>query len=197
MDEGLAGVGILVGPKGRGSNMAAIIRACQAGEVPGVVRTVIAPSASSPALETARELEVPTQVTPYGEEYPARLIEALKECRWLCLAGFMRILPVEVLRHLEGRVLNIHPGLLPKHGGKGMYGHFVHEAVIAAGDTESGCTVHYVTEEYDEGPPILQMTCPVYPDDTPDTLAARVLALEHQAYPAALAKAIRDSEVRV
>ena len=182
----------MVGPKGRGSNMAAIIRACQAGTVPGEVRVVIAPNADAPAIATARSLGVETKIVTYGEGYAERLIESLRHCDWLCLAGYMRMLPTEVLGYVDGRVLNIHPALLPKHGGKGMYGHFVHEAVLAAGESESGCTVHYVTEKYDEGPPILQMTCPVLPDDTAETLAERVLTLEHRAYPAALAKAIRE-----
>jgi phosphoribosylglycinamide formyltransferase-1 len=102
------------------------------------------------------------------------------------------VLPLEVLSLFPNRVLNIHPALLPKFGGKGMYGHHVHEAVLAAGEAESGCSVHFVNERYDEGAVILQKVCPVLPDDTPDTLAARVLVLEHQAYPEALAKVIRD-----
>ncbi|HSI73564.1 MAG TPA: formyltransferase family protein, partial [Fimbriimonas sp.] len=89
------------------------------------------------------------------------------------------------------RVLNIHPALLPKFGGKGMYGRRVHEAVLAAGETESGCTIHLVTPVYDEGPIILQKTCPVLEGDTPETLATRVLQVEHEAYPEALAKVIR------
>ncbi len=86
----------------------------------------------------------------------------------------------------EGRVLNIHPALLPKYGGQGMYGHHVHEAVLAAGDTESGVTVHVTDEEYDHGPIILQKTVPVMADDTPETLAARVFEAEKEAYPEAV-----------
>jgi phosphoribosylglycinamide formyltransferase-1 len=95
-------------------------------------------------------------------------------------------LPSEILAQFPGRVLNIHPALLPKHGGKGMYGIRVHEAVIEAGDSESGCTVHLVTEQYDEGQIVVQLRCPVLAEDTPTTLAARVLELEKQAYPAAI-----------
>jgi phosphoribosylglycinamide formyltransferase-1 len=87
---------------------------------------------------------------------------------------------------LRGRVLNIHPGLLPKYGGRGMYGHHVHQAVIAAGETESGCTVHITDEEYDHGPIVLQKRVPVLPDDTPETLASRVFAAECEAYPEAI-----------
>jgi len=87
---------------------------------------------------------------------------------------------------LRGRVLNIHPGLLPTYGGHGMYGHFVHEAVLAAGETESGCTVHITDEEYDHGPIVLEKRVPVLPGDTPETLAARVFEAECEAYPEAI-----------
>lgn len=180
-------IGILVGTKGRGSNMAAIIRACQSGEVPGTVIVVVAPSEASPALEVAREMGVPTKVVPFDENFGANLLASLEGCNVVCLAGFMRLVPTSVLEAFPDRVLNIHPALLPKFGGKGMYGHHVHEAVIAAGETESGCTVHAVNERYDEGPIILQLKCPVQPDDTPETLAARVLELEHKAFAQALA----------
>lgn len=182
----------MVGPHGRGSNMAAIIRSCKDGTVPGNVQVVIASGPQSDALGVAQELGISTKVVLPGEEYGPRLLEALEGCDWLCLAGYLRILPVEVLHHFPNRVLNIHPSLLPKFGGKGMYGRHVHEAVIAAGETESGCTVHIVSEKYDEGPAVLQLKCPVQPDDTPETLAARVLKLEHQAFSEALARLIRD-----
>lgn len=102
----------------------------------------------------------------------------------VCLAGFLSLLniPGDYL----GRVMNIHPALLPNYGGKGMYGHRVHEAVIQAGETHSGCTVHFANNEYDTGPIILQRQCPVLPDDTPDTLAQRVMNEERIAYPEAI-----------
>jgi phosphoribosylglycinamide formyltransferase 1 len=103
---------------------------------------------------------------------------------WVVLAGYLFL--VDIPPAYRGRVINIHPALLPKHGGKGMYGHHVHEAVLAAGEPTSGCTVHIADEHYDQGSIILQRTCPVYPSDTPDTLAARVFELELEAYPAAL-----------
>lgn len=99
------------------------------------------------------------------------------------LAGFMRLLPADLVSAFPQRIVNIHPALLPKFGGKGMYGHHVHEAVIAAGETESGITIHYVNERYDEGKHILQVKCPVLSNDTPESLAARVHALEHEHYP--------------
>ena len=98
----------------------------------------------------------------------------------------MRLLPQNILDAYPHRVLNIHPALLPKFGGQGMYGAHLHRAVLDSGDTESGCTVHLVNERYDEGPIIHQLRCPVLPDDTPETLAARVLELEHEAYVVAI-----------
>ncbi len=102
----------------------------------------------------------------------------------IILAGFMRLIPVEMVRAFPQRIINIHPALLPKFGGKGMYGHHVHEAVIAAKETESGITIHYVNERYDEGEHIAQLRCPVLPEDTPDSLAERIHELEHAHYPA-------------
>jgi phosphoribosylglycinamide formyltransferase-1 len=102
----------------------------------------------------------------------------------------MTLLPSAVVSAYPGKILNIHPALLPKFGGKGMYGLRVHEAVLAAGEKESGCTVHFVNEDYDDGPPLYQAKCPVLPDDTPETLAERVLELERDAYPEALRLAL-------
>lgn len=178
-------VAILVGRRGRGSNMEALVRAMQAGQVGAEPLRVISTSPDSPALARARDLGVEAIATD-------DLAGALEGADWLCLAGYLSLLPREVIDKLHGRILNIHPALLPKFGGKGMYGHRVHEAVIAAKEPESGCTVHWVTPVYDEGGIILQARCPVLPDDTHETLAARVLKLEHVAYPEALAKVIRD-----
>ena len=186
-----ARVAVLVGTKGRGSNMAALVKAGQAGEMPAVVVLVVAPRSSTPALETAAELGVPTVVLDWkADGYSAALMAALLDAQIdiVCLAGYMTLLPDAVLEGFPGRVLNIHPALLPKFGGKGMYGHHVHEAVIAAGEAESGCSVHLVTPVYDEGEVVVQLHCPVEADDTPETLAARVLTLEHQAYPMAVAE---------
>ncbi len=103
------------------------------------------------------------------------------------LAGFMWLMPTELVRSFPDKIINIHPALLPKFGGKGMYGHFVHEAVVAAGETESGITIHYVNERYDEGQPIFQASCPVSPTDTPEDVAHNVQILEHQHYPKIIA----------
>lgn len=107
---------------------------------------------------------------------------------WVCLMGFMTLLPIPPA--FERRVLNIHPALLPDFGGRGMYGDRVHQSVLAAGRTESGCTVHFCDEFYDHGEIILQRRCPVLPDDTVETLAARVFEQEKKAYPEALNRLI-------
>ena len=101
----------------------------------------------------------------------------------IVLAGFMNKISDPLLNAYPGKIINIHPALLPKYGGKGMYGHHVHEAVIAAGEKESGITIHYINERYDEGNTIFQATCPVLPTDTPDTLAIRVHQLEYEYFP--------------
>lgn len=109
---------------------------------------------------------------------------------FIVLAGFLWKVPPMLVAAYRGRIVNIHPALLPAYGGKGMWGHHVHEAVLAAGDAESGITIHYVDEQYDHGAHLFQARCPVLPGDTPDTLAARVHALEHRYFPEIVEKAV-------
>lgn len=128
---------------------------------------------------------VPVDVVP--GEIPAETLGerlARERASLVALCGYLRF--VHVPRGYEGRIVNIHPALLPKYGGKGFYGTRVHQAVLEAGETESGCTVHVVDEQFDHGPIVLQKRCPVLRGDTPDSLAARVFALECEAYPEAL-----------
>lgn len=106
---------------------------------------------------------------------------------FIVLAGFMTKIADVLLEAFPHKIINIHPALLPRYGGKGMYGMHVHQAVLAAGDHESGITIHYVDEHYDEGPVIYQATCPVLPDDTPESLAERVHKLEYESYPRVIA----------
>jgi phosphoribosylglycinamide formyltransferase-1 len=111
---------------------------------------------------------------------------------WIVLAGFMNKIPAKILRAFPDRIINIHPALLPKHGGKGMYGMHVHEAVVAAGEKESGITIHYVNEHYDEGKIIFQTTCPVRPADTPEDVAAKVHALEYKYFPEVIERLLSE-----
>jgi formyltetrahydrofolate-dependent phosphoribosylglycinamide formyltransferase len=181
-------IAILVSGQGRGSNMAAIIDACQRGEIDGKVVLVIGTRDEAPALQRATEKGVSTEVVSPSklgeEEYARRLLQTLGDAQvdLVCLAGFMRLLPPPVVHAYAGRVMNIHPALLPLFGGKGMYGEHVHRAVLESGMKVSGCTVHFVDESYDTGPIILQRCVPIEEEDTWETLAARVLAQEHQAY---------------
>jgi formyltetrahydrofolate-dependent phosphoribosylglycinamide formyltransferase len=116
-----------------------------------------------------------------GDAYLKSLKE--KKIDFIVLAGFLWKLPVSLIRAFPGKIINIHPALLPKYGGKGMYGHHVHEAVIAAGEKESGISIHYVDEQYDHGKIIFQARCPVLNDDSVDSLAQRIHVLEHEHYP--------------
>ncbi|RYG86544.1 phosphoribosylglycinamide formyltransferase [bacterium] len=175
-----AKVAIVVGAKGRGSNMVALLAAMGRRPDLAVPHVVVAPNEGSPALTIARTTGVRTAAS--GPD----LLPALAGADYVCLAGYLKLVPLDTVAALRGRMLNIHPALLPAHGGQGMYGMRVHEAVLAAGDPVSGCTVHLVDEVYDRGKVLLQRECPVLPEDTPETLAARVLALEHEAYPTAL-----------
>ncbi|MDW8320717.1 MAG: phosphoribosylglycinamide formyltransferase [Armatimonadota bacterium] len=195
-------IAILVSGHGRGSNMAAIIDACQHGEVDAEVVLVIGTRREAPALQRAAEKGVPTRViSPRNlgeEEYALRLLRALGEAQvhLVCLAGYMRLLPVAVVQAYAGRVMNIHPALLPLFGGKGMYGEHVHQAVLESGMKVSGCTVHFVDEHYDTGPIIVQRCVPVEEGDTWQTLAARVLEQEHQAYVQAV-KLFAEGRLRI
>ncbi len=108
------------------------------------------------------------------------------------LAGFMRLIPAEMVKAYPRRILNIHPSLLPKYGGHGMFGEHVHQAVIAAGEKESGITIHYVNERYDEGEHLFQTRCPVLPEDTPESLAERIHSLEHQHYPLVVETLVKE-----
>jgi len=173
--------------------MEAIALACANGQLPATVSIVVAPKAECPASETAQRLNLPIQVlSPKEADYEEELAHMLRyvDADYVCLCGYANLLPSKILKLYPNRVLNIHPALLPKFGGKGMYGLNVHRAVIEAREPQSGCTVHLVTDHYDEGEILLQKECPVLPEDTPESLATRVLFLEHKAYPEALKRLI-------
>ena len=189
-------VGILI--SGRGSNMRSLIAAAATPDYPAEIVLVISNAVNAEGLHHAAAAGIATQFVshkPYEsrEAFDAAVSASLEAAAVdiVCLAGFMRILSSWFTRRWEGRLLNIHPSLLPLF--KGVH---VHEQVLQAGVRVSGCTVHFVVPELDAGPIIAQAAVPVAIDDTPDTLAARVLVEEHKLYPAAL-KLLAEDRVRL
>ncbi len=173
---------------GRGSNMRALIEAAKAPDYPADIALVLSNVETAEGLARARDAGIPTKVISHKvfasrEEFDIAVDAALTDARidLVCLAGFMRIQSEAFVRKWQGRMLNIHPSLLPAFPGTR-----VHEQVLAAGVTRSGCTVHFVVPELDAGPIVAQASVPVLPGDTPQTLAARVLVEEHKLYPLAL-----------
>jgi phosphoribosylglycinamide formyltransferase-1 len=172
-----------------GSNVQAILDACREGRLDAEPCVVISNNSDAMVLDRAMAARVPAfHLSSHVHPDPARLDEAILQVlekhrvNLIVLAGYMKKLGPKTLARFRGRVLNIHPALLPKYGGRGMYGNHVHEAVLAAGEMDSGATVHLVDEEYDEGRILAQKKLPVMADDTPESLAARVLEVEHQLY---------------
>jgi phosphoribosylglycinamide formyltransferase 1 len=173
---------------GRGSNMVALIEAAKDNGYPAEIVCVISNRADAPGLALAASHGIPTRVIPHKnfpsrEAHDAAMNAALEAARpdIVCLAGYMRIMTAGLIERWKGRMINIHPSLLPAFPGLDT-----HQRAIAAGVTEHGCTVHFVTLGVDEGPVIAQAKVPVMPGDTPETLSSRVLAAEHELYPAAL-----------
>ena len=181
---------IAVFVSGGGSNFKAIHRQIIQGNILGKIVMVFSNNPNCGAIKFAEGNSIPIFIIN-AAQYPNAhtrdefLLETcLKaEIDLICLAGFMKMLPQNIVKHYEYRILNIHPGLLPEFGGKGFYGMRVHEAVINTGKRESGATVHFVDEIYDHGPIILQKKVEVMETDTPESLAARVLKLEHELFP--------------
>ncbi len=177
-------IAILV--SGTGSNARVMIDRFQAHPEDGVeVVLLISNKATAGALSMAAERGVPSLVVNRGDwNAGAEWLTALEAYAvdLIVLAGFLWLIPPYLVHAYPGRIVNIHPALLPKYGGKGMYGHHVHEAVKAAGDLESGITIHYVNENYDEGSIIYQAAVRLDPDDSPAQIAERVLRLEHGNY---------------
>ena len=150
------------------------------------ISLILANKPEAYVLERAKKLGIESVVVT-GKEFRAadKVLEILKERNidFIVLAGFLLLVPAKLIEAYPGKIVNIHPALLPKHGGKGMYGDHVHEAVVAAGDTESGITIHLIDERYDCGTTFFQATCPVLPTDTPHDVAEKVHALEYEHFP--------------
>ena len=150
------------------------------------ISLILANNPEAYVLERAKKLGIESVVVT-GKEFRAadKVLEILKERNidFIVLAGFLLLVPAKLIEAYPGKIVNIHPALLPKHGGKGMYGDHVHEAVVAAGDTESGITIHLIDERYDCGTTFFQAICPVLPTDTPHDVAEKVHALEYEHFP--------------
>jgi phosphoribosylglycinamide formyltransferase 1 len=178
-------IGVLASHEG--TTLQAILDACAAGEIQGRVVVVVSNNSDSGALRRARAADsdavhLSSKTHPEAEALDAAIIQALTERQVdvVMLAGYMKKLGQGLLERFKGRIINTHPALLPKFGGQGMYGMRVHEAVLKAGETESGPSVHLVDAEYDTGRVLAQAQVPVEPGDTPQALAARVQATERR-----------------
>lgn len=176
---------IAIFASGSGSNAEKIIQYFNARKTAQVV-CIFSNKPDAYVLERAKKYNIPTQCFPMKDwKQPDLIIQRLKEFRvdYIILAGFLLKIPQALIALFPNRIINIHPALLPKYGGKGMYGKHVHEAVIEAREKESGITIHYIDENYDEGTTLFQARCKVMPDDTPESLADRVHLLEHEHFP--------------
>jgi phosphoribosylglycinamide formyltransferase-1 len=188
---------------GGGTNLQALIDAIEKGELSAEIKIVVSNNSKAFALERARNhniaaLHLSHKQFATPEEFDQRLLEVLKDNQidLVILAGYMKILSPVIIRAYKNRILNIHPALLPHFGGPGMYGIHVHEAVIKSGVKITGVTVHIVDEVYDHGAIVIQKPVEVKDDDTPETLAERVLKIEHQTYKEAI-QLFAESRVEV
>ncbi len=181
---------------GGGSNARCIMEHFQ--DHPDIrVGLVVCNKAGAGVLNIAHEFGIPTHlIDRQGFYNTENLLDVLKRyhIQLIALAGFLWLVPSWLIRAYPRKIVNIHPALLPEFGGKGMYGHFVHEAVKAAGKTSSGMTIHFANEHYDEGDIVFQATCALEPDDTPDDIARKVLVLEHRHYPSQIEKLVSQIE---
>lgn len=187
----------------RGSNMQAIIDACKSGRLPARPVVIISNNGDSGALARAKAEGIPgfhlgSSVYPDPDELERKIVATLQEYKVdiVILAGYMKKIGSRILAAYPGHILNIHPSLLPKHGGPGMYGIHVHESVISNGESESGVTIHVVDDKYDTGPILAQKKVPVAASDTADSLSRKVLAVEHELFVDTLAR-ILAGEIRL
>ncbi len=197
------GLNLCVFASGSGSNLKAIIKASLAGSINSRVSLVISNNSGAGALKTAAKYKIPyrhlsQKLFTTQKEFTAEILRSLKKHKvnFILLAGYMKMLDPVIIKKFKNRIINIHPALLPKFGGKGMYGVNVHEAVIAANENITGATVHFVNEVYDSGAVILQKQVRVKPADDAESLQKRVLRAEHKLYPQAI-KLFEEKRVRV
>lgn len=190
------GYRICVFASGRGSNLQAIIDAIQLGKLNCKVVFVLSNNSNSGALEIARKNNIPafhlSEKKFHKNSFEESLMDLLNQYRpdLIVLAGYMKLVPVSIINKFRNRIINIHPALLPKFGGKGMYGMNVHQAVFNAGEKVSGVTVHLVNEKYDEGKILFQEKVDISDCNSPDEIARKVLEVEHRVYPEVIQKII-------
>ena len=184
-----------------GTDLQAIIEEMQAGKMPGIELVCVLANKKCPALEKAEKHQIPNNfLSPKGytpKQFDQELIKLLKPYQpdLIVLVGYMRILTSVFTKKYQGKIINVHPSLIPKYSGKRYYGTNVHAAVLAAEEKETGMTIHYVDEDLDTGDIILQKTCPVSHYDTVDTLKEKVQALEKEWYPEVIRRIARESRV--
>ena len=176
---------IAIFASGSGTNAENLIRFFRT-KHSGRVKLVLTNNREAFVINRAQSLDIETVIfnrEQLNQDGEVLAILQEKEIDFIVLAGFLWLVPEPLLKAFEGKIINLHPALLPKYGGKGMYGRHVHEAVIASGDTKSGITIHHVNQKYDEGNIIFQAICEVEPEDTPESLAKRIHALEYEHFP--------------
>lgn len=187
---------LVIFASGSGSNFLSIIHAIKKGALSASVIGLITDNPNAGVIELARENNIPVFIIPKrnNQSFTNEILQALNKWKpdLIVLAGFLSKIPESVVELFPNQIINIHPSLLPKYGGKGFYGINVHKAVLEAEEKFSGCTVHFVNNEYDMGDIIAQAEVPVLPDDTPNTLAARVLEQEHQLLPRVISQLINS-----
>ncbi len=183
---------------GGGTNLQALIDACRSKLINAEIKAVISNNSKAYGLQRAKNAGIDTfhiskVKYPDVDKLASVTLEVMEQfdIDLIVLAGYMKLLPTVIVKKYHGRIINIHPALLPKYGGKGMYGMNVHKAVIESGDRYSGATVHLVDEQYDKGVILIQRRVPVKDDDTPESLAARVLKVEHKILPMAVSLFIK------
>lgn len=183
--------GLVVFASGSGTNFQSLIDAIEKGELSATINGLITDKADIGSIDRANDHNIPHKVIAPSDfnsesEFADALVQQLEawNADLIILAGYLKKIPLQVIETYKNRILNIHPSLLPKYGGKGFYGLNVHKAVIENREPVSGCTVHLVNEEFDKGPILAQTEVPVEPNDSPEKLAARILKQEHKLLPA-------------
>lgn len=189
---------LVVFASGSGSNFQSIIDASERKELGATVTGLITDSDDIGAIERARKHDIPVKVISPHDSHTFSVELKKQLALWnpdlIVLAGYLKKIPDEIVKTYLNKIINIHPALLPKFGGKGYFGLNVHRAVIGAGEKVSGCTVHFVNEEYDRGDIIAQKKVPVLTTDTPESLAARVLKAEHDLLPSVIKKIFNPND---